>query len=445
MGSWHDASVSGKQHDEQDALREAMQRVRGGAAQTAPRDNVVELRPRRRSALNLRGKLKDTLARVEEPAAAVWPGPVAGLVSGAWAGVMSWLAIALIVILGWVFAPLGSGQFRDVMRASAVTWMLADGGSVRWQGAVLSLPPMLATVGILLFQRRAGRWLVGAVAAETPLQVLWPFLCALAAASSVHALIAATAANDTLHIGLVRNITGSAIVAVIGFGWGIVRELEPVWPAQVVAVARAVVAFIATLAAAATLLLVALAVAQRKPFLDVLGAVAGDTTSKLQVLAVSLLYLPTLVVWVVAVLLGTGFTLGAGTHVLATSMELGALPPLPLLAILPNAMPGWAPWLMLSAAVAGAAATWRLRGNRDWRARAGTVVAVGLLFALAGFDSAGGIGPGRLASVGTGWSRMSMLAAGWVALALLVDEVTHHVRKRLHEPAPEPTDAGSGT
>ena len=79
---------------------------------------------------------------------------------------MSLLLFLFVIVLAWVLAPMGSGQFGDVVRASASIWMLANGGALQWQGATLSLPPLVLTFVLLLFMRRAGSWLADAVDAH---------------------------------------------------------------------------------------------------------------------------------------------------------------------------------------------------------------------------------------------------------------------------------------
>ena len=79
---------------------------------------------------------------------------------------MSLLLFVFVVTLAWVLAPLGTGQFGDVIRAAAAFWLLANGGSIEWQNAAISLPPLLLTLILILFMRRAGGWIADAVDAD---------------------------------------------------------------------------------------------------------------------------------------------------------------------------------------------------------------------------------------------------------------------------------------
>lgn len=383
-------------------------------------DNVVPL-PTRRARRGLGARI----AAVPEPGAPIWPGPAAGLIAGAWAGVMSLLLVAFIVIVAWIFAPLGSGAFSDALRVAGVVWLIGDGGAVTWTGAVLSLPPLLVTAGVVLFQRRAARWLVDAVAARTAAAVAPGIAFAIVAAASVQVLVSTSVETDGVVAPLWRNIVGALVVGTIGFGSGAISELRPAWPPLLARAGRSLIVTFAGLLGSAALVVAVVGVAQRSAFAGVLTAVAGDGTSVLQVLVVCLAYLPTMVLWAMATILGPGFIVGTGTSVSLGSTVVGALPPVPLFALLPLDMPPIARWLIAVPLLAGLAGALRLRSDRSLALRAVHVlgaVAVGGLLALA---STGGIGPGRLTVTGPIWWHVALAIGGWTLAAVLADEVAH--------------------
>lgn len=138
-----------------------------------------------------------------------------------------------------------------------------------------------------------------------------------------------------------------------------------------------------------------------------------------------LAYLPTLVVWAVSFLAGPGFALGAGTAVSPAGTQIGVVPGIPLLGVIPQTV---SPWLLLLALVPvalGAFAGWIARsrlvrggradaaGTADGRsggasepfaARLVIVVGIAVLsaaaVALLAVMASGSIGPGTLAEVG---------------------------------------------
>lgn len=402
-------------------------RQRGDNASTgdgAGADNVVAL-PSHRGRRGLGARI----AAVPEPGATIWPGPAAGLIAGAWAGVMSLLLVAFLVVLAWIFAPLGSGAFSDALRVAGVLWLMGDGGAVTWTGALLSLPPLLITAGIILFQRRAARWLVDAVAARTVVAVAPAFAFAVIAAASVQVLVATSVETDGVTAPLWRNALGALVVGGIGFGTGIARELHPTWPAQLVLAARAARITFAVLLGAGLVVVIGLAIAQRAAFANVLSAVAGDGTSMLQVLVVCLAYLPTIVLWATAALLGPGFVVGAGTTVSLTGATVGALPPVPLLALLPLGITPAARWLIAVPILAAMAGALRLRDDRALSVRLLAVLIAVAGGALVAAASIGGIGPGRLTSTGPVWWHLPAATGGWLLAAVLVEEAAHRLER----------------
>ncbi len=394
----------------------------GSEARGPVPENVVPL-PRRRSS-----SLGGRLASVPEPAATIWPGPAAGLIAGGWAAIMSLLIVAFVVLVAWIFAPLGSGQFGDAMRVAGAGWLIANGGSLTWDSAVLGLPPLLVTLLIVLLQRRAARWLVDAVAAPTPVGVLPGALFAMAAAMSVQVVVAVSIEADGITTPLWRDAVGALVVAAIGFGSGVIRELDPTWPPALVLAARALRSGLRSLLAVALVLVLGLGVTHHSAFAGVLSAVAGDGTSVLQVLALDLLYLPTAVLWALAVLLGPGIAVGAGTTVSLGAVVLGPLPPVPLLALLPATVPAVARWLLVLPAIIAFVMALRLRGDRSLAPRALTVLLATVAGGLLALAADGGVGPGRLVDTGPVWWRAALAFGGWVLGALLVEVLVHRAR-----------------
>ncbi|MDE0572517.1 DUF6350 family protein [Demequina sp. B12] len=124
------------------------------------------------------------------------------------------------------------------------------------------------------------------------------------------------------------------------------------------------------------------------------------------VLAIAqLAYAPTFVVWMLAYLTGTGFSVGVGTAYSPGVAQAEALPQVPLLAALPDATWGWLAWVPLVLVAVGAAARWvtRTRERLAWADAAADAVALSLVTVVAAgmaATAAGAVGPGRLAQTG---------------------------------------------
>ena len=417
-----------------DALRAAFERMRGasqpGASPSVPAP--VPHLPRRRF-WDVRGRMADDLARVPTPNAAAWPRPLAGLIAGLWAALMSWLVFAGVLLIGWVFAPLGSGTFADVMRAAGGIWIVADGGVLHWQGATLSLAPLLASLVIIMMQRRAGTWLASAVDVSAPRTAVLPLLYAVLAAASAQALAVATVMNRTLEVPLWRAIGGSACVACIGFGWGIARTVVITLPPAIAPAVLVVRRFLAAVLGCAVIVVAISAVVHRAAFAQVLHAVAGDSTSVLQVLLLCALYVPTLVLWLGALVVGPGFSLGAGTTVMVFGVHVGALPPIPLLALIPDGLPTSS---RLGLVIPALLAVWTTRGalqRSGWRAIAVAIPAASIAAAFFAATATGGMWPGRLGQVGPVWWHVGLATGSWLLFGFGIQAGWARARSRLRD------------
>lgn len=137
---------------------------------------------------------------------------------------------------------------------------------------------------------------------------------------------------------------------------------------------------------------------------DVFGATA--------LFLAQLAYLPTLIIWAASWLVGPGFAVGAGTGVAPGGTTLGVVPGLPVFGFLPETA---APLLLLVALIPvalGALAGWLARagfmavvpGEGHLASRvtiaAGIAVVSGTGFSILAVCASGGIGPGRMATLG---------------------------------------------
>jgi hypothetical protein len=263
---------------------------------------------------------------------------------------------------------------------------------------------------------RAGTWILGVLGGSIT-------FAAIAVGVALTAQIGAAATPFALAIAFPALVyfTG-ALSGAIWFAWregdnGPIDRLHDVvdawgeWgPVPTEAFRGAAVAIVATTAAAAvsvavmTLLrggeAVALFEAAR---VDVLGA----TVITLGQLA----YLPTLIVWAASWLAGPGFAVGTGTAVSPAGTELGVVPGIPVMGLLPENGSIWMLIVILVPVAAGAAAGWVVRSRlvwegtgEHWAPRAGIAGGIAVLSAaaaaLAAVLASGSIGPGRLEQTG---------------------------------------------
>jgi hypothetical protein len=174
-----------------------------------------------------------------------------------------------------------------------------------------------------------------------------------------------------------------------------------------------------------------------------------------------LVYLPTLLLWAVAFVAGPGFALGTGTAVTPAATQVGAVPGIPILGIVPETSTSWLLLLALLPVAVGALAGWILRswmpespGRDPVAPRLTLAVAVAALSggvgALIAVLSRGAIGPGRLVETGPQPGPLA-LAIGLevlVGLAILLLAPRVPGRPRLspkRADADDPRDRGAET
>lgn len=208
--------------------------------------------------------------------------------------------------------------------------------------------------------------------------------------------------------------------------WG---EYAPV-PAEAVRGAAVAVTSLVGIAALAVALMVVLRGGQVVALFEAARVDAvGATVLTLGHLA----YLPTALVWAVSWIAGPGFAVGAGTAVSPAGTQLGVVPGVPILGLLPENGSIWMLVVVLLPVAAGAFAGWIVRSRIVWQDVAHALapraaIAAGIaaltagVVALAAVAASGSIGPGRLAQTGPhiGWTALAIGVEVLVGAAILL-------------------------
>ncbi|GGH50797.1 cell division protein PerM [Microbacterium album] len=370
------------------------------------------------------------------------------------AGVGIAAALAPLTLM-WVFTLGGVADWPALWPASARIWqlgnlvpltieldptLLAELALPEEAGSfAVSIAPLAFAVGVALFAvrsgrraQRAGRWFTG-VASGT--------LVTLGAA----ALVNVTAGNPVAHAdALPALLLPTAVYALpalagaISAAWsdgdaGIVDRvhdaldrLPAAWrevPSLIVrggALALVAVVGFAALAVAVSVLL------RGGDMIALYQASQVDALGVILVTLAQFAYLPTLIGWTVAWIAGPGFALGTATAVTPAGTQLGVLPGIPVLGLLPeHGSPLLVLWV-LGPVLAGALAGWGMRmalrhelgplGDREEPSVPRAVIALGIGVAagtggaLLAVLTSGALGPGRFVEAGP--------EPGAVALAL---------------------------
>ncbi len=377
------------------------------------------------------------------PATLLW---AVGMGGADWSAL--WPATASIWLLGHL-VPLGVHLPAEYLTAAGIP----DGAAA----FTVSLAPLafaaFAVWGAARSGARAGRsgvpWT--GVASGT---VVFTAIAALLWTTGRNPVVHAVAWQAIVIPGLVFAVPAAA--GAVTTAWhldrgviGGVREalgdLPGRWPElPALAVRGAAIVLTALLGLGAVAVVVAL-VARGDQVVALYQAGNLDALGVIVVSLAQLLYLPTLVVWGLSFVAGPGFSVGVGTAVSPAGTQVGVVPGVPALGLLPESTSPWLLVLVLLPVAAGALAGWAVRaqlspaaGRGDeagWVERASAAVGIALLSAggaaLLSWAAAGALGPGRLAQVGPAPGPVA-LAVGLEVLVgagiLLLGPLPHSVR-----------------
>lgn len=349
-------------------------------------------------------------------------------VLGGVAAALGTLVLCLAVgVVGWFLADAGAhGTPRDGLRVGALGWLLAHGSGLHVDGVTITVVPLgltaLAAWAVWRLGHRVGdsvsghgpdalRIADGERDWTVPLATLW-FAVGYVAVALVTLRLAATAATSpsttrVLLWCLALCLTFGLVSIAIGSG------RAAIWAALLPPSARAAGATClrvlgAYLLVAAVAFLAALVV-DFGTAVNVMSRLHTDAGDATVYTALTATVAPNAVLFSASYLLGPGFTVGTGTLVSPTLVQIGALPMFPLLAALPDngPTPAWTAYLLgLGPIVAAVAAARSQRRNPTLRWEEGPLrgcaggVLAGVLLALLAAVSGGAVGPGRMRAVG---------------------------------------------
>lgn len=385
-------------------------------------------------------------------------------------------AVAALIGLGIVLVPLmllwaiQYGLTVDAtvfLRAAADVWLLGHGvdlivqldpvtaGGLGLPGAGEPFPITIALLGFAVLSVAAGRRIGRRSAAGGH------SITGSVAAVVVYAVVGATlgllAGADVARASIWQATLLPAFTVAIGVAIGAIaetlREPSPTDAAggffrdRLGAMPRggldAVVAAVRIGAGAAFALLavagVFLAVLITLDYATIAGlsqSLGAGVDGGIALVVAELAFLPNLVVWLAAWMLGPGFALGTGTTLAPGGTLLGPVPGIPLLGALPGAAPLFGVLWLLVPVLAAFVGAWLVQGEgrggwpgagpaaRDravpwWypiAVGAGSALVAALVLGLLAWWSGGAVGPGRLAEVGPDVWPVAGIAAATVGI-----------------------------
>ena len=355
-----------------------------------------------------------------------WAG---GVLTGVQGVVLSYLVVLAPALAAVAGAPSLDGSaavdWSGATTAATQLWVLGHGVAVPFAGGTVSLIPLgiplVSGVVLAAVARRfaAKTWSSWALAVLT--FAAGAGLVAFLGASTPEA--AAAGALEAATVGLA--IAGPAVAIGIFRAYGArLRVLDRI-PAEVRAGLRLGLATLALIVAFAAVSGAVWAVLGMDGIAATVSGLQMDPLGGGALALAETLYVPTMVAWMVAWVIGPGFVVGAGSLYAPDTLTVDALPAVPLLGALPSGSGGWWVWspLVVVAFATLVRALLHRRIGAGWpSARAtGTAVATvaGGLAALTAV-SRGSIGPGRLASAGAEVVPVTLLGSALVAAGYAV-------------------------
>ncbi|MDP3967588.1 MAG: DUF6350 family protein [Nocardioides sp.] len=357
--------------------------------------------------------------------------PLAGLA----AGLVPLLVTSVVALTGWFAADAGAhGSTRDALRVGADAWLLGLGARLDLGGAAVGVVPFALTALAAWAAYRSGRWVgrSGGVTDDRQLALAVGLLALTHAALAVLVGVLASVGTARPHLG--GAFLGALVLGVLAGGAGVVigaartADLLARVPGRVRTTADDVlrVAGLALLllTAVSAVLLAGLYVAEFGTTANLVGALDLAPADVVALGLVGVLLVPNLLLLAASYLLGPGFAVGTGTIVSPSALDLGTVPALPFLSVLPETDPGsWTTALVALPPLCAAAAVLllhRARPTTSWEAALvrglGGGAAAGVALAVLAALGSGALGPGTMAVVGP--AAGPVLLAGVVALGL---------------------------
>ena len=399
-------------------------------------------------------KRKRSVKALELPESPLaWPIPIAGAIAGLWSALVSLIAILFVMSIGWILTSDSHTEFTSSLQAGVALWLLMHAVPISLGGMVFGLAPLVATFAMVWVLRRAMKWAVRSSLVVNPAGVLL-LLFSMAVTYAVIAVFFSLLITDNVQVNASRLILASTGWALIGGVWGIASSKGVVGPAEKRTFnavgqrtearikARAPFAIVdetwnsipshfrlgiitgarlsvVTLLLGALMMIVMLVV----HFSDlnaVIGILSSQSTSHFAIILLTLVYLPTVAIWMSSLIIGPGFVVGGGSAVTMITQVVGPLPAVPFLALIPTQLP----WVMRLLLVLPAVAAF-IVGNKRVRANelAGFIVATAttsaLLNAWISTLASGELGSGRFQLVGISLVQTFVWTFFWTVLGLV--------------------------
>jgi len=267
---------------------------------------------------------------------------VSGALGALWAALIGVVIVAIPVFLTQMASSSASTGWVSTLRSSSAAWLVANDVPVRLGTVWYSLLPWGLLVIPVVLLVLAGRWAAHVSHAQTRGERA----VVIASAVLVYALLGLIASRlsdtDTVATSATRAFLTTAVVALLAFGWGVLRtriaaRREGLSPTRQVIMRAGGLAIIALIALSSVVFLIALLIGFPTA-VDMQTALDAGPVGGFVLLLLGIGYLPMMLTWTLAYSAGSSVTIGAGSVIspFVPNSVPTELPPFPLLAALPS-------------------------------------------------------------------------------------------------------------
>lgn len=317
-------------------------------------------------------------------------------------------AVAIIpVLVVWMSSPTSGLTFLQTLRVSGLLWLVGEGTPIDISGATYSLTPwgmaVIPIAALVLSSRVMARRMPGLQAR------VWLVLATAVTYGGIVAAVGFAVSSDDASVPFLISGIFGAVISSIACSAGVFTDGWKRLPVIVQGGLRASVVALCSLVAVGSLAVAASLVVHIDDAISIAQALNVGVLGGIGVLFVSLAYVPVIIVWSISYVLGAGIVLGP--QVMASPfvpvMAPAPLPPLPLLASIPQQAAPVLSGLPVLGVLAGVLAGWylgrRMRGS-TWSQRlaaAGiTSAVVAAVLGLCAVAASGSLGGVRFAHLG---------------------------------------------
>ncbi|MHB1165819.1 MAG: cell division protein PerM [Candidatus Nanopelagicales bacterium] len=348
---------------------------------------------------------------------------LAGGLAAAWAAVIGLVAAALPMLIAWMATPGSGFTWLESLRAAGVVWSIAQGTPLVIGATTYSLLPWgLGLVSLALLGYAGGR------AARTARARSWRSIAALVGAGALtYALIAVAVARvatpGDAAVGMVAAAVHAVPIAVAGLGFGSIRAAglagRSGMPAWLLVMARAGMAGAATLVGLGAVAATVALMVRVDDAVTMAQSLQAGAWGGIGLLAAGIAYVPVLVMWGTAYVVGAGVAIGPGVAIspFIPATAPTDLPPFPLLAALPSSATPLAWGLPVAGIVAGIVAGTVIARRARAEARLfrltlalGAAALAAVVLLVLSHLATGSLGNGRLADLGPSPATVAVLA-----------------------------------